>query len=244
MKIWKLLAAVAAVGVFSFLLPVLPAQAGGEQPAPKAEEPKEEPKADEKDNFGENLKNMLKDLDQVTGKVEATEDDFKAVIKHKDSLEKVTDANEEFKKAKDKNMKEAFDIAIKDEKYIAWAKENGLEPEAFLRKFLRVLTIGMKHSMGKAFEDGQAQLDEDEKTIEQFKDALGEEEYKKQKESITHAKGQMKIADEAVKGIPGPTDAEKVLLDKYADQLELGMGGGSEPGSGGEEGGENGGKGN
>lgn len=243
MKIWKLLAAVAAVGVFSFLLPVLPAQAGGEQPAPKAEEPKEEPKADEKDNFGENLKNMLKDLDQVTGKVEATEDDFKAVIKHKDSLEKVTDANEEFKKAKDKNMKEAFDIAIKDEKYIAWAKENGLEPEAFLRKFLRVLTIGMKHSMGPAFADQQKQFDDLEKVLEQFKEALGEEEYKKQQAELTHAKEQMKIADEAIKGIPGPTDAEKVLLDKYADQLDMGMGG-SEPGEGGEEGGENGGKGN
>lgn len=247
MKIWKLLAAMAAVGVFSFLLPVLPAQAGGEQPAPGAkEEPKaEEPKAEEPaDSDGvEQLKKLIKDLDQVTGKVEATEEDFKAVVKHNDAVEKLADANEKVGEAMGRSLKDAFDIIVKDEKYIAWAKENGLEPEAFLRKYFRVLTISMKEGQAAELKEFAEFVDGILELLEQTKEALGEEEYKKQVAEYKTKKEAIKSASEALKGIPGPTDAEKALLTKYADQLDLGMGG-EEGSEGGSEGEGNGGKGN
>lgn len=250
MKTTQLLVALVAAGAVTFFAPALTAQmgqpkggeekpkAGGEEKPEGKEEPKEEPKAEE--NQADKMEKLFKNLDEVTGKTEYTEDDVKNFIKHHDEIKKLTEADAEFKKKSDANLKEAFDYLVKNEKWVAWCKEKGVDADKYLRKHLRIMTTYMKIKFEDIAKNAIENIDGFKKMLEEMKGEMEEADYKKQMEQIDQAKKDVERMNKAIQTSPGPTDAEKKALTAHEEEIGKAMPMGGE----GEEGGDDDGMGN
>ena len=233
MKTMRWVAALAMFGVLGLFGPAVMAQDAQPKEEPK-EQPKEEPKAEEEAGFGAQFEKMVKGLEDVTGKTEATDADVKLFLKHYEAFDKLTEADEKFQEVKDKSFKEGYEYLVKNEKVIAWCKEQGLETEKWLKTFLRIMTIYMKEKLPESFKDTEKQLEDARKMIEGAKEELGEEEYKKQIKGLDDANKEVDRLLKALKSIPGPTEAESKLLKDNAKELAKVLPFGEESEEGGE----------
>jgi hypothetical protein len=202
-----------------------PADPAPEKPKESEKAPegdkKEEPKKEEKKEELSDVEKMFKGLDEVTGKIEATDADFKAYIKHGKELETLTEADEKLTKLLEKNMKEGFDALIKHEKYLAFAKSKELDAEKFARATLRVMTTYLKVNTETMLKTEAEKIDAGVKELEKMKmeGELTEEQFKKAMIEVEQSRKQLADVKKALKMIPGPTEAETKLL--AANKAEL-----------------------
>lgn len=231
MKMIRLLVAVLAVGAMTWFASALPAQEAPATPKeePKGEEkPKEEPKQPEKkeedkaaeEDYGAMFERVFKDLDKVTGKIELSEDDVKLALKHHEGVQKVFKGDKEFKKLQEKNLKEAFDYAVKNEKFLAWAKENSLDGERLVRISLRLMTIALKAQTKEQIKTGHETIEASRKQVEDAKADSGEETYKAQVKALDKNKKMLDQMSKAIDGIPGPTEAEAKLVKANEEAVQ------------------------
>ncbi|MBK8205602.1 MAG: hypothetical protein IPK87_02290 [Planctomycetes bacterium] len=222
---WMLaVAAMFAVGAFS--APVT-AQMGGstekkvegekKEGEGKEGEGKEEPK-EEDGIYTTMLKPMLKDVGEVIDKAEYTDADVKSYLKHHEAVKKLFDADPKWEELSNENLKRAFEYMVKNEKYVAWAKEAGVDADMFLRKGLRLRMQWFKKNW---VDEQEAGLKEYLAELEKGKADIPEEEFKAAKEYI---EGLMKDLANArkflEKTITGPTDAEKKATEDNKEALK------------------------
>lgn len=223
MRKMKWMLAIAAMFAVAAVAAPLSAQMGGDKEEPKKEEPKkEEPKEEpespeDADKLSVKLKKTLKGIDEVTGKVEFAEADVKAYLKHFEDLDKMMEGDEKFEALKESNMKEAFDYIIKNEKYLAWAKKNEVDAEAFMRKSLRLRTTFYKLYLPDML-DGI--IKKQREMIEGFKDMIPEDEFKKAMSELDAAAEDFKACRKVLETVPGPTDAEKKVIEANKKALD------------------------
>lgn len=112
-----------------------------------------------------------------------------------------------------------FSTILNDEDYLAWAKSKGINSDKWLKKTMRIIAVMMRTEIeanisGEPF-DMKAQMAE----LEEMRAQMGEEQYQQMKQALAAGSAAMEGMEEAYKHLPVPTDAEKVLLAKYKDQL-------------------------
>ena len=216
MKAMRILAVLAAGAALTLAAPSMAQEAqpkGEEKPKeePKHVEKKEGEKAGEKESEAEaKLANVYKDIDQVVGKVEAGEGDFKLFLKHYSAIDKLTKADAKFQELTEKNLKEAFDHLVKAEKFTAWAKENGVEAEKFLKVAMRIYLLTLKTVGLKATEE---KLADSKKEIESIKDDMPADEYKQYMAMLDSVSKDIAAMRKAMAVISGPTEAEAKLIE-------------------------------
>ncbi|MBX3473816.1 MAG: hypothetical protein KF754_05495 [Planctomycetes bacterium] len=232
MKTMRLLAVLAFLAMVG-AAPALKAQMGQPKEKPKAEGKEEGKEGEGKEGKeGEGLEGedettaqrfakLFKDLDQVTGKTEVTEDDVKLVLKHHEEIDGLTKDDAEFDKVKDQSLKAAYEYMLKSDKYKAWAKEKGQDPEKFLKVFMRVFTNAMKMSLEKTFKQLTDSFKEYEDAYKKAKDAgeMDEEEYKQGMKMLADAKADFENSLKELKKIPGPTEAEAKIFKTHEKEL-------------------------
>lgn len=242
MKTMRVLAAMVAGMAIMMFAPALMAQdAPAPAPAPKSEEkPVEKPKEAEKAPEGEKKEEppkkeeesqftkLFKGIEEVTGKVEVTEADIKLFVKHYPEVDKLTETDEKFEKLTDTNLKEAFDYLVKNEKYLAWAKEKGVEAEKFLRLSMRIVTVHMKVGMKDTFKEADKQIEEGAKQIEAMKDQMPADQYKEAMAEMDKARKEMAAMRKTIDALPGPTEAEAKLLEANKEEINKAMDSGSD----------------
>lgn len=162
---------------------------------------------------------LLKDVDKVISGVNYDEKDMKSFTDHWKSTSNLLEKDEKFNKLKDQNVKEAFDYAVKHEKYVAWAKEKGVDADKFMRKGMRIFLQHIKIVMGDQSKTLRKNLDDARAMIEQFKEYMTEEKYKEQIAELDNAAKNLETMENAFKKVPDPTDAEKKLLEANKDTL-------------------------
>ncbi|MCB9932596.1 MAG: hypothetical protein H6841_04150 [Planctomycetes bacterium] len=232
MKLGKMMLAVLAMICLSASVATLQAQekgAEGEKPAAekKADEKAEEGKEGEEGEEGEekeedpvaDFEKVFKDVDKVVDSVKVTDEDIQSFLKHNDSFDEAMEKDEKFEELKDKNIKEAFDHAVKSEIYKAWADKNGLKAEDWLRKAVRIMVLNVKVNMGPSMAEQAEMIAEQRKMVEGMKDMLGEEEYKEAIKAIEDGEKTLKGMTKVIDGLPAGTDEEKKLIEKYAEKL-------------------------
>ncbi|MBX3460113.1 MAG: hypothetical protein KF696_09175 [Planctomycetes bacterium] len=218
MRKMKWMLVVAAMFAIAAVAAPLSAQMGGKSEEPsKEKEKKEEPEnPEDADKLSVQLKKNLKGIEDVTGKVEFTEADLKATLKHHADLDKLFEGDEKFETLKQSNMKEAFDYIVKNEKYVAWAKKNEVDADAFMRKTLRLRTNFYKLYLPD-YLDGI--IKKQREMMEGFKDMIPEDEYKTAMAELDKAAEDFKACRKILEGVPGPTDAEKKLIEANKKEL-------------------------
>ena len=112
-----------------------------------------------------------------------------------------------------------FSTVLNDKEYQAFVELNGLNSEMWLKKTMRILAVMMRTEMAENSSeetfDMQAQLSE----LEEMRAEIGEEAYQQAKQALAAGAAAMDGMEEAYRNLPEPSDAEKVVLAKYRDQL-------------------------
>ena len=112
---------------------------------------------------------------------------------------------------------------LADGEYLSWARGNGLDPESFLKKSMRISSVFMQQQ----FEGQQAMMDSQrasyEKMVEQSCAQVDADTCAQMRAAM---KQSLAMSDAMVKGmesLPKPTAAEAALLEKYGAELEAVM---------------------
>ncbi len=185
-----------------------------------AQDNKDEPPAkDEPKSSMPDFEKLLKDVDKVISDVNYDENDMKSFKEHWKSTSNLLEKDDKFNKLKDLNVKEAFDYAVKHEKYVAWAKEKGVDADKFMRKGMRIFLQHIKLVMADQSKTLRKNLDDARAMVEQFKEYMTEEKYNEQIAELDKAGKNLETMENAFKKVPEPTDAEKKLLEANKDTL-------------------------
>lgn len=217
----RLMMAIAAVFALSFAAPLFAQEGEKKEEGKRAEEGKKEVEKEGEEKEGEaeeddltRMKKQFKDVDKVIAGVTLTKEDIESYEKHEDAFDEFVDSDEKFEKLANKNIKEAFDYAIKSEKYLAWAKERELEAETWLRKAVRILTFETRQDLADMDETVE-EMKEWKKTLEDLKDTMTDEEYKEAIKETDDAIKMLEGMSEFAKSLPAPTEAEaKLFVDE------------------------------
>ncbi len=231
MGFWKFVLAVLAMVCLSASVPTLQAQEKGAE----GDKPAEEKKADEKEAEGdeegddeeeedadpvENMKKMFKDVDKVIDTVKIAEADIESYLKHNKSFDEAMEKDEKFEELKEKNIKEAFDHALKSDTYKAWAEKNELKAEDYLRKAIRIMILNFRVNFGPQIKEQLDGLAEQRKMVESAKESIPAEDYNEAIKALDEADKMLKGMSEIIDGLPAGSDEEKKLIEKYAEKLE------------------------
>lgn len=197
---------------------MLSAQEGEKPKDDKVEEKEVEKEGEEKEETDlQKFQRIFKGADEVIKGVEVKQADIDLYKKHSDSFDEAMAEDEKFEELKDKSIKEAFDHALKSEKYLAWAKENELNAEDYLRKSIRITVLQFKFQVEDGADEQIKQLEEAKNMIEGMKEMMDEETYNESMASITEGleliKGMKEIAD----GFKAANEEEAKLIKDNLD---------------------------
>lgn len=235
MNVWKLAMALLAFCLFSAAGSALAAQgdvevapekkvkkAGGEKKS--GDEKKVEKKAADEDEESEGVANMrraFKGLDDVTGKVTFTAEDIKNLIDHWDELDAII--KEGVDDDDNKSFKDVYEDVIKNEGYLRWAAQNEFQPQAFIRKSLRIMSSIIRNQVNESLDIGEKQMEKGIEALEARKETMSEEQYKKEKaqadKEVAEAKKNLVALRKVLKDMPENTDDETKLLKKHKEEL-------------------------
>jgi ABC-type Zn uptake system ZnuABC Zn-binding protein ZnuA len=149
------------------------------------------------------------------------EQDVKDVISYWGEINALDVSDEEEVVGMDEEEEEMIDFEelLAFPEYRSWAKSKGLDPDVWLKKFMRIQAMIMKDAMGGSMDEGQAQMQEQIQALEAQRAQLGEEMYQQMKAAMEAGAAAMAGAQSAYADLPDPTAAEKAILDRYRDQL-------------------------
>jgi hypothetical protein len=103
--------------------------------------------------------------------------------------------------------------------YRSWAKAKGLDPDTWLKKFMRVQVMMMKESVADGASDGADQMRQQIAELEMQRAQMGEEMYGQMKAALEAGAAAMSSVGSAYSDLPEPTSSEKKLLEQYSDQF-------------------------
>lgn len=104
--------------------------------------------------------------------------------------------------------------------YRSWAKSKGLDPDTWLKKFMRIQTMLMKEVSSEGMAQGSGLIREQLAELEAQRDQLGEDVYRQMKAAMEAGAAAMGTVNTAYDKLPDPTPAEKKLLERYGEQLK------------------------
>jgi Asp-tRNA(Asn)/Glu-tRNA(Gln) amidotransferase A subunit family amidase len=113
----------------------------------------------------------------------------------------------------------AFEELLADPEYRSWAKSKSLDPDIWLKKFMRIQVMMMKDSMAAGSFEGRAQMEALLAEIESQREQIGEVEYQQMKQDIEAGAAMLDDVGSAYKNLPEPTASEKALIDRYREQI-------------------------
>ncbi|MBI3271476.1 MAG: hypothetical protein HYZ53_20975 [Planctomycetes bacterium] len=195
--------------------------------AVRGQDPAADPKGGDEENQGDfditaKFTALFKGLDEVTGKVTFNAEDVASFIKNWPLMKKAMKSDKKFQEIKENSIQGAFEYLNKDAKFAAWATEQKLDKEVWLRKSLRVMSTWMKAiGVPKMVGEGREQLEGARKMLASAQTQMPEEQFKKQEEQLAKASKQLdemgKVINEKV---PGPSEDEQKLLEKSGAEIE------------------------
>jgi hypothetical protein len=151
------------------------------------------------------VRRVTKDAKDVTGKVEITKEDFDLIAEHWPELTRTFRVQ-----PMGSSIKDAHKQLMENEEFLAWAEERDLNADDFTRKGLRLSTLHLKLEV---LPRARQQLQQQSEVIERMRGMMEEEDFKAAQESIKTVERDIKAAEKLAGEVPGPTDAEKKLLE-------------------------------
>lgn len=112
-----------------------------------------------------------------------------------------------------------FKGILADSEYRAWAKSRGLDPDTWMKKFMRFQLMTAKEAVAAYASDGSAQIEAQMAQIEAQRGQMGEEAYQQMMEAMKAGSAAVSGAAAAYKDFPEPTSSEKALIERYKDKF-------------------------
>lgn len=150
-------------------------------------------------------------VDTVVASVSLTDTDVDSYIKHREGF----NAAMKHEKALAKfsvNLKEAYDLTVKSEVYLNWAKEVGLDPADWLQKAVRVRVLEYRMRAETELPTRKQRIAQRLKLVEAEQHGLSTSDYENAVEALTTT---LKLIDDltgVLKTLPVASDDERAVL--------------------------------
>jgi len=181
------------------------------------------------EEFSADLDQWVEAVNEFIGDVRFDAADMRSFLDHYGEFSAMMDdeagasgeedySEESWDDVEEPNMSESFQdllTVMEDEQYRAWAAGNGLDPDDWMRKSVRILLLSQRTAMGEYFELADAQMQAQAADLEAQREQMGEEMYAAMKDSMT----MMKMTGEAWGELPEPTAAEEQIIADHMDEL-------------------------
>lgn len=175
---------------------------------------------------------LLEASNAFVGEERFGEPDLESFLAHYDALGETNVLGDRF--FEDGRFR--FDFVLEDKRFLAWAKERRLDPKPWLRKTMRIWTLGTHGMLQEIVAHDERLLERDRKSLEERRASLGEKEYEREKADLEELAAFTKRLRDAVKAVPAMSEEEAALWKKHAKDLDRVFGEGEEKGRGEEEG--------
>ncbi len=103
--------------------------------------------------------------------------------------------------------------------YRSWAKSKDLDPDTWMKKWMRITAMVMSVQVGESMAQGAEQMKTQLAELDQQRAELGEEAYQQMKQTIEASMASMSNANKTFQKLPRPSAEEKALIDKYLPQI-------------------------
>lgn len=184
----------------------------------KVEEKEVEKEGEEKEETDlQKFQRVFKGADEIIKGLEIKQADIDLYKKHSDSFDEAMAEDEKFEELKETSIKEAYDHAIKSEKYLAWAKKNELNAEDYLRKSIRITVLQFKYQVEDGADEQLKQLEEAKTMVEGMKEMMDEETYNETMKSVTEGIDLIKGMKEIAEGFKAASEEETKLIKANLD---------------------------
>jgi len=121
-----------------------------------------------------------------------------------------------------------YDQVLADPAYRAWAAANGLAPEPWLKRSIRITALAMRDQMQAGFAQAEAQMPEQRRMIEDQCAEAGADMCQQMMASLDASMAMFEHQKKRFGDLPQPTDAERAVFERYADDLSALMESGDE----------------
>lgn len=121
-----------------------------------------------------------------------------------------------------------YDQVLADPAYRAWAAANGLAPEPWLKRSMRIIALAMREQMQAGFAQAEAQMPEQRRMIEEQCAQADADMCQQMMASLDASMAMFEHQKKRFGDLPQPTDAERAVLERYADDVSALMESGDE----------------
>ncbi len=162
------------------------------------------------------FRDWIASASEFVSDVTFNESDVESFLRYWGDLETLGMEDEE-----EDTEEDLFDFAslLSHPEYEAWARAQGLAPESWMRKSMRIMLMLMREQFQEHMAEAEEDLPEQLKLLEEQRSQMGEEMYQQMKQAIESSAAMMKTARGASSNFPQPTAVEQKALDKHRAAL-------------------------
>jgi len=171
---------------------------------------------------GRRFSEMMKEMGDFVKDVTFEEEDIKSVLKYREELDELGGGGvNEGMAAVEEDSDDMIDFkeVLANADYRSWAKERGLDPDLWMKKFMRVQAMMMQEGLAATASQGSAELQAQLAGLEAQRAQIGEEVYQQMKQAMEMGAATMNSLSTAYDDFPEPTASEKALIERYRDQF-------------------------
>ncbi len=165
---------------------------------------------------------MMKEMGDFVKDVTFGEEDIKSVLKYREELDELGGGGvNEGMAAVEEDSDDMIDFkgVLASADYRSWAKERGLDPDLWMKKFMRVQAMMMQDGLAATASQGSAELQAQLAGLEAQRAQMGEEVYQQMKQAMEMGAATMNSLSAAYEDFPEPTASEKALIERYRDRF-------------------------
>lgn len=181
-----------------------------------------QPYGEAAEESGRRFSEMMKEMGDFVKDVTFDEEDIKSVIKYREELDELGGGGvNEGMAAAEEDSDDMIDFkeVLANAEYRSWAKERGLDPDLWMKKFMRVQAMMMQEGLAATASQGSAELQAQLAGLEAQRAQIGEEVYQQMKQAMEMGAATMNSLSTAYDDFPEPTASEKALIERYRDQF-------------------------
>jgi ABC-type Zn2+ transport system substrate-binding protein/surface adhesin len=181
-----------------------------------------QPYGEAAEESGRRFSEIMKEMGDFVKDVTFEEEDIKSVLKYREELDELGGGGvNEGMAAVEEDSDDMIDFkeVLANADYRSWAKERGLDPDLWMKKFMRVQAMMMQEGLAATASQGSAELQAQLAGLEAQRAQIGEEVYQQMKQAMETGAATMNSLSTAYDDFPEPTASEKALIERYRDQF-------------------------
>ena len=159
-----------------------------------------------------------REVGTVVDGVSLEESDIADYVSHREGFESAVHDETGWAKLS-VNLKEGYDLIVKSEAYVKWAKENGLEPVDWLKKAVRIKVLSYRLRADAELPELKQRVELRKALVEAEKHGLSTSDFVNVMAALEMTRETLDELSDVLKTLPSASDAEKAAMALKSEEL-------------------------